>query len=196
MNKAESKYYNTALLMNQALIELLNIKEYEFITIKEICAKAGVNRSTFYLHYETKEDLLEECLQNTNKHFLTYFNKNETEFTQKLKTCPLEDLILITHDYLLPYLKYIKENKIIHQVAVKNKIVMNTVEKFNSLNKYVFRPIFTRFGIDEKSSRYIIMYYLNGVNAIINEWILNDCKDEIEFIEKIIIDCIRPYIKN
>ena len=28
-----------------------------------------------------------------------------------------------------------------------------------------------------------------------NQWILNDCKDEIEFIEKIIIDCIRPYIK-
>ena len=195
MNKAESKYYNTALLMNQALIQLLNKKEYEFITIKEICAKAGVNRSTFYLHYDTKEDLLEECLENTNKHFLTYFNENTHEFINKLKTCPIEDLILITHDYLLPYLKYIKENKIIHLVAVKHKIVMDTVEKFNELNKYVFKPIFSRFGIDEKSSKYIILYYLNGVNAIINEWILNDCKDEIEFIEKIIMDCIRPYIK-
>ena len=47
MNKAESKYYNTALLMNQALIELLNKKEYEFITIKEICAKAGCK--SFYI---------------------------------------------------------------------------------------------------------------------------------------------------
>lgn len=195
MNKAESKYYNTALLMNQALIELLNKKEYEFITIKEICAKAGVNRSTFYLHYDTKEDLLEECLENTNKHFLTYFNQSTHEFIEKLKTCPIEDLILITHEYLQPYLNYIKENKIIHQVAVKNNVVMNTMGTFNLLNKHVFKPIFTRFGIDEKSSKYIILYYLNGVNAIINEWILNDCKDEIEFIEKIIIDCIRPYIK-
>ena len=195
MNKAESKYYNTALLMNQALIELLNKKEYEFITIKEICEKAGVNRSTFYLHYETKEDLLQECVENTNKHFLTYFNENTNEFVDKITTCPMEDLILITHDYLSPYLKFIKENKIIHQVAVKHKVVMNTMGTFNLLNKYVFKPIFNRFGIDEKSSKYIILYYLNGVNAIINEWILNDCKDEIEFIEKIIIDCIRPYIK-
>lgn len=192
MNKAESKYYNTALLMNQALIELLNKKEYEFITIKEICAKAGVNRSTFYLHYESKEDLLEECLENTNKHFLTYFDESTNDFINKLTTCPMEDLILITHDYLSPYLKYIKENKIIHQVAVKHKIVMNSDKKFNMLNKHVFQPIFKRFGIDEKSSRYIIMYYINGVNAIINEWILKDCKDEIDFIEKIIIDCIRP----
>jgi len=195
MNKAESKYYNTALLMNQALIELLNKKEYEFITIKEICEKAGVNRSTFYLHYETKEDLLEECVENTNKHFLTYFNECAKDFINKLKTCPIEDLIFITHDYLSPYLNYIKENKIIHQVAVKHKVVMNSDKKFNSLNKHVFQPIFTRFGIDEKSSKYIILYYINGVNAIINEWILNNCKDEIEFIEKLIIDCIRPYIK-
>ncbi|MBQ7798831.1 MAG: TetR/AcrR family transcriptional regulator [Clostridia bacterium] len=193
MNKAESKYYNTALLMNQALIELLNKKEYEFITIKEICAKAGVNRSTFYLHYETKEDLLEECIENTNKHFLTYFDDRNNKFVDKISTCPMEDLILITHDYLSPYLKYIKENKIIHQVAVKHKVIMNSDKKFNLLNKHVFKPIFTRFGIDEKSSKYIIMYYLNGVNAIISEWILNDCKDEIDFIEKIIIDCIRPH---
>ena len=56
MNKAESKYYNTAILMNKALIELLNKKDFEFITVKEICEKAGVNRSTFYLHYETVND--------------------------------------------------------------------------------------------------------------------------------------------
>lgn len=70
MNKSESKFYNTALLMDQALIELLNKKEFEYITVKEICEKAGVNRSTFYLHYETINDLLSECIDNINKHFI------------------------------------------------------------------------------------------------------------------------------
>ena len=83
MNKSESKYYNTALLMNQALIELLNKKDFEFITIKEICEKAGVNRSTFYLHYETIGDLLDECLENTNKKFVAYFNKDYKSFIEK-----------------------------------------------------------------------------------------------------------------
>ena len=73
MNKSESKYYNTALLMNQAFIELLNKKEFEFITVKDICKKAGVNRSTFYLHYESINDLLEECLDNINKKFIKYY---------------------------------------------------------------------------------------------------------------------------
>ena len=53
MNKSESKYLNTARLMDEAFILLLDKKDYEFITVKEICEKAGVNRSTFYLHYET-----------------------------------------------------------------------------------------------------------------------------------------------
>ena len=52
MNKSESKYYNTALLMDEALLLLLENKEFDFITVKEVCQKAGVNRSTFYLHYE------------------------------------------------------------------------------------------------------------------------------------------------
>ena len=42
MNKSESKYFNTALLMNEALLLLLEKKDYEFITVTEICKKAGV----------------------------------------------------------------------------------------------------------------------------------------------------------
>ncbi len=60
--KSENKYFNTAILMDEALISLLEIKAYEFISIKEVCEKAGVNRSTFYLHYENMSDLLAETI--------------------------------------------------------------------------------------------------------------------------------------
>ena len=63
MNKSESKYYNTACLMDRALLELLDKKQFEYITVKEICERAGVNRSTFYLHYESTADLLEEAME-------------------------------------------------------------------------------------------------------------------------------------
>ena len=48
--------------MDEAFLILLEKKDYDYITIKEICEKAGVNRSTFYLHYETLDDLLKESL--------------------------------------------------------------------------------------------------------------------------------------
>ena len=62
MNKSESKYFNTAVRMDEALISLLEKKDFEYITIKEICTAANVNRSTFYLHYENTRDLLEEAV--------------------------------------------------------------------------------------------------------------------------------------
>lgn len=62
MNKNESKYFNTALKMDKAFLEILEGKDFAYITVKEICEKAGVNRSTFYLHYETIVDLLDESI--------------------------------------------------------------------------------------------------------------------------------------
>ena len=56
MNKNESKYFNTALKMDEALLTLLEKKDFDFITVKEICVVANVNRSTFYLHYENTYD--------------------------------------------------------------------------------------------------------------------------------------------
>ena len=74
MNKNESKYFNTATKMDLALISLLKKKPFEYITVSEICETAGVNRSTFYLHYETIADLLNETTRYLLDGFLSYFS--------------------------------------------------------------------------------------------------------------------------
>ena len=58
MNRSESKYFATAAKMDEAFLTLLEKKDFAYITVKEICAAAGVNRSTFYLHYETVLSLI------------------------------------------------------------------------------------------------------------------------------------------
>lgn len=35
-------------------------------------------------------------------------------------------------------------------------------------------------------------YFLRGIGAIINEWVRNDCEDDILFICEIIMFCVRP----
>jgi AcrR family transcriptional regulator len=62
-----------------ALIELMAVKTYDSISIKEIVEKANVGRSTFYAHYQTKDDLVksgfERILDLTLDHMV--FNKEE-----------------------------------------------------------------------------------------------------------------------
>ena len=102
MNKSESKYFHTALRMDEALIALLEEKDLEYITVKEICRLAGVNRSTFYLHYETIADLVEETLEMINQRFRSYFPQEEEEILGDMGSRDRDDLVLVTREYLLP----------------------------------------------------------------------------------------------
>lgn len=72
MTKSESKYFATAAKMDEAFLALLEKKDFAYIAVKEICTAAGVNRSTFYLHYETINDLLEESAGYINQQFVAY----------------------------------------------------------------------------------------------------------------------------
>ena len=92
MNKSESKYFHTALRMNEALISLLEKKDLEFITVKEICETAGVNRSTFYLHYETISDLMNETVEMVDKRFLSYFSQRERDALSEMNGADLKEL--------------------------------------------------------------------------------------------------------
>lgn len=44
-------------MLQQALISLILKKDYDAITIQDICDAANVGRSTFYAHYTGKDDL-------------------------------------------------------------------------------------------------------------------------------------------
>lgn len=118
MNKSESKYFNTAVRMDEALISLLARKDFAYITVREICETAGVNRSTFYLHYENTGDLLEEAVRYTEERFFGCFPAKQQSIRQKLHTCPPEQLILITPEYLTPYLTFIRDNRLIYRTAL------------------------------------------------------------------------------
>ena len=189
LNKSESKYYNTACLMNEALILLLEKKEYSFITIKEICEKAGVNRSTFYLHYETMDDLLSETIEYVGKKIHKKFN-NKVLDKQTIKNSKLEDLFLITPEYLLPYLEFLKENKAIYKIAYSQPNVLKEQYIVSHLFKNIFEPILDRFLVPREEQKYMMSFYLNGMSAVMIEWIKNDCKLETQTILNILTKCL------
>ena len=118
MNKNQSKYFNTAIKMDEALILLLERKEFAYITVKEICEKAGVNRSTFYLHYDNTSDLLKEATQHILDRFCSYFTIDKESITLRYSQTDLNDLLFITPEYLTPYLTFIKDNQRLFKTAV------------------------------------------------------------------------------
>ena len=191
MNKSESKYYNTACLMDEALFALLETTDFEYITVKELCKKAGVNRSTFYLHYETLSDLLEECVQYFNDQFLDYVKLPDERIVQRIPTCATDELYFVTPEYLEPYLNFVKERRRLFETVVRKSELLRLDKTYEKLFTHVFDPILDRFGVPEKERRFTMTFYIHGLMAIVSEWLKGGCAEPVGEIIEVMRECVR-----
>lgn len=65
MNKNQPS--ETKQILADTLEELLETKPFQKITVNELCEKCSIVRSTFYLHFQDKYDLLKYCLDENAK---------------------------------------------------------------------------------------------------------------------------------
>ena len=186
INKSESKYFNTAIRMDEAFMEILEKKDLEYITVKEICEKAKVNRSTSYLHYETIGDLLSESISYMNEQFLSYFPKGSESIASNINHAELRDLYLVTPKFLKPYLEYIKEHRKLFSTAISRSNALGLENSYDKMFTHVLSPILDRFSIPENEKKYVLAFYIHGIMAVVKEWLKLDCEDSIDFVMKII----------
>ena len=190
MNKNESKYFNTAIRMDEALIALLEKKDFEYISVKEICDTAGVNRSTFYLHYENITDLLKETTRYIIDKHLAYYEIDKQRISLDFEACKRDELLFITDKYLVPYLTFVKDNQRIFKVAIKQFNSLNMDAVYARMFENIFNPILECFHIAPKERAYIMKFYLTGIFGIVMEWISHGCSDDMDVIIKVITDCV------
>lgn len=182
--------------MDEAFLELLEKKDFEYITVKEICERAGVNRSTFYLHYKTLEDLLTESISYLHTQFLAYMEPNESGIVARLRDCPQDELYLVTPGYLTPYLRYIQEHQRLYRAAIRHPAVFRAEDTYDRMFRHVFTPILERFQVPEQDRNYMITFYIHGLMAIITEWLKQDCKDSMEHVIAVIQSCVMQHRDN
>lgn len=190
MNRAESKYFHTAAKMDEAFIGLLTEKDFQYITVKEICQRAGVHRSTFYLHYETMADLLEESLQYINDRFLEQFKSGSASIVSRIRECKADELYLVTPEYLTPYLQFIKEHGALFRAVVKRSGVFCLEEVYSGMFRDIFNPILERFHVPENQRRYMMVFYIHGLMAVVSEWLEHDCAEPVGRMIEVIEHCV------
>ena len=178
--------------MDEALLLLLQNKDYGYITVKEICEKAGVNRSTFYLHYETIDDLLNESLSYI---FSKFKDKYAADSEIEVDNIPLDKLNLVTPEYIIPYLEFLAENKRLFMTAAKMPDMFKVGKHFDEIYTKTFNPILERYGVEQGERKYLLAYHINGMHAIIIEWIKGDCKESFEYIANLLVKYTSNYRK-
>ena len=102
----------------------------------------------------------------------------------------MQDLEFINDKYLYPYLSFIKENQRVFCAVLSQPAAFDSKAIFQRLFDNIFKPILDRFHYPKDAQNYVMMFYLNGITAIITEWLKDGCQKSIEDISAIIHDCV------
>ncbi|KXT88385.1 TetR/AcrR family transcriptional regulator [Streptococcus oralis] len=81
----QQRQTTTKVDIKEAFIQLLATKSVEDISISQLTKKAGVNRSTFYLHYLDKQDFLEQLREETLRIVRTILRKETFNQQERLE---------------------------------------------------------------------------------------------------------------
>lgn len=73
----DRRVQRTRELLQNALIELMEERGYNAVTIQDIADRANVGRTTFYLHFNSKDELFMSCHETAVAHF--YFGQLSRE---------------------------------------------------------------------------------------------------------------------
>ena len=162
--KTDKRIRYTKMFLKEALIELLHEKPISKITIKELCEKAEINRSTFYTHYIDQYDLLDQIKQELLDNSLLYIdsikeNTSEDHFKQTI----------------FKLLHSIIENKDLIYVLWGKYGDMGFQEQLIEIFKdKVISFVNTSNDIPSIEDELIYFYNINGFLGIIRKWIFDE----------------------
>lgn len=133
---------------------LLENKQLEQISVTQICSRAGINRSTFYSHYDIPLDIMKEIEEEV----LTNYRECIAEIAQKDKS------------RIICLLQFIKENAGIFKVLLSShrnstfheKIIATTLSELEQV---------INIAREQRYVPYIYDYLLNGSAVVLLDWI-------------------------
>src|SRR4051794_19225734 len=79
-NDVDRRVRKTKTQLRDALVALVLERGWDAVSVKDVCERADVGRSTFYVHFVDKEDLLLSGFDDLHKELRDHHATRETPF--------------------------------------------------------------------------------------------------------------------
>lgn len=160
MKYADNRVRYTKMILQQALVTLLDSKTINQITIKEICEQAQVNRGTFYLHYTSIDDLLDEVENVFLQNYKDFFNPDCLRNLYKNILIEILDVLRENHKIVLAM---IDSNHFQSKSKIMEIIRQNTIATWQTkYSKYSEEDLSVMFDFVYPGAMHIISGWLRG----------------------------------
>jgi AcrR family transcriptional regulator len=166
----------------EALLALLDEKPYQSIGISDISDKAGINRSSFYRNFESKDDVIIQFMTNlVNANMLAMRNSNK------------KDEIGILTVFLSAFLE--------HEEVIKNLLSKDLEYLFFSFTDNFEAQLFDMhkdtFTLDEKAAfQYALNFQVGGSIRMVMHWVKADLPLPPDKMAALLGEFIRPFKKR
>lgn len=152
-------------MLKNALIELLQQKGIEKISIYELCNKAQINRTTFYKYYSDQYDLLtdieNDCFAGIEEHLTAHQGGNGTVILKNV-------------------LEYLESER------TKFRVLLTVVDKDFPEKLFSLPSVVNLIDLSmaniycEKQKEYLRLFVCQGGFAVIRKWLDDDNRDSAE----------------
>ena len=152
-------------------MKLIEHKDYENISIGEICKNAGINRSTFYAHYDDINDLIINIESKFAKGTADIFNYGERQ----------------THEAMIEMFSFVKENKHFYK-AFLNIPYVTLAERNTKIE--VLKNIGQKLNIDQSNKMgifYRASFFGAGIKEMCRLWLEHDCRETPEQMANLLL---------
>lgn len=168
----------TKRMLQEALLRLLDTKPLNKIKVNELCEESGVNRATFYRHYNSITDVLHDI----EREFVSHVPKNKTPPQSKEEfRCNLEKNCT-----------YFYEHRDLVKILLRNRSdedMMRCLEKAyqNALDRQMEKnPSMP----DDDTAKMILTVIGGGCQWLLRKWILDDIQKSPAEIAEILYSMI------
>ena len=168
--KTDPRVRYTRMIIQTAFLELLQQKPVNKITVREICEKAEINRSTFYKHYQDCYDLLDKMKDEALQQF--------DEMLAGMKELGVKAT-------MTAILQMLKDNTVLFRAFRRQGGEHSfTNQLAGRCFAYMDMQISVRpaLGWDEGQKGIVYSYLTGGAAAIIEYWLRNGCEEPPEQI--------------
>ena len=147
-------------MLQTAFLKLLKAKPIHAISIRELCAEAGINRTTFYCHYGNQYDLLADIsgrFLDSIARYLKDADGNSQEAIQQRVT-------LVLH--------YIEDNLELSALLLNNSIDPTFAERLFSLQQITdLLHLALADCSDEQERSATVAFAIHGSYKLLCDWI-------------------------
>ena len=145
-----------------SLISLLENTDLSDITVSQLCSKAGINRSTFYVYYSNVAD----CFSEISDEIID-------EMRKALYSEPVRDSRAYLKVYFQTARKHQAVFRAIHTTDIHNPMIHQMVDINNEI-------IHNQLFVPRGSENLEFSFLFSGFYGLVEAWLRNGCKETDE----------------